>query len=661
MKIFSQNVCKNLLITNTILESLSQFDVILIQEPPWSKIRKIPSSSNCEGKPLMGTCHHPNWIAFARLPLNSNDSPRVITYVNIRLKSLHFFLCKDIFDHRDINIISFTNNDICHYILNIYSDSSHSALKYLKDTEVNNNHVLLMTGDFNIRDSLWDPSFPFHSSVSDDLIMIADSFNLALSLPTNPGPTRFLDTAGESDSVIDLMFLQCSSSKLDHHTILSDSRLSLDHAPLVIDIPICNEVIHSTKLVITPKSDQEKEFIQNIISSFNSLDTSNINSVECLNQIVDQLGSIIEQMWFKSAKRLKLSKYSKQWWTNLCSLALNNYRTSRNWDTWKAFKLMVKEAKRNFFDNKIQEIANKSRGPWELMNWVKKRKLLATEAIKYNGSPCLSPDSLWNALHNLFNTALHRRVDFDILNKVDHKPCQVWNSFSRYEFRSAIHKCIDTSAPGPDKISWRHWKFIIKNDNCLSKIINITDACINLGYWPNYFKISTTVVIPKPNKTLYNNPKAFRPIVLLNTLGKLIKKVIAKRIQFMVMSNNFIHPSQLGGLKFKSTSDARIALTHIIRSGWSKGRSTSTLVFNISQFFPSLNHWLLVRILEKAGLCPKVTNFFANYLVQRSTKYLWNDLSSPSFEVNVGVGQGLALSPILSTLYLSLLLYIIEK
>ena len=64
-----------------------------------------------------------------------------------------------------------------------------------------------MTGDFNIRDNLWDLSFPFHSSASDDLLMIADSFDLALSSPTNPGPTRFSDTAGKSDSVIDLMFL----------------------------------------------------------------------------------------------------------------------------------------------------------------------------------------------------------------------------------------------------------------------------------------------------------------------------------------------------------------------------------------------------------------------------------------------------------------------
>ena len=53
--------------------------------------------------------------------------------------------------------------------------------------------------------------------------------------------------------------------------------------------------------------------------------------------------------------------------------------------------------------------------------------------------------------------------------------------------------------------------------------------------------------------------------------------------------------------------------------------------------------------------------FFANYLVQRRTNYLWNDLFSPMFNVNVRVGQGSALSPILSTLYLFPLLYILEN
>jgi len=60
LKIFLQNVRKNSLVVNTILETQNQFDIILIQEPPWSEIRKIPSTTNCEGEPLMGTCHHPN-------------------------------------------------------------------------------------------------------------------------------------------------------------------------------------------------------------------------------------------------------------------------------------------------------------------------------------------------------------------------------------------------------------------------------------------------------------------------------------------------------------------------------------------------------------------------------------------------------------------------
>jgi len=52
--------------------------------------------------------------------------------------------------------------------------------------------------------------------------------------------------------------------------------------------------------------------------------------------------------------------------------------------------------------------------------------------------------------------------------------------------------------------------------------------------------------------------------MLLNTLGKLIEKVIGERLQFLVVRNNFIHLSQLGGLKFKSTTDAGVTLIHIV-------------------------------------------------------------------------------------------------
>ncbi len=66
-------------------------------------------------------------------------------------------------------------------------------------------------------------------------------------------------------------------------------------------------------------------------------------------------------------------------------------------------------------------------------------------------------------------------------------------------------------------------------------------------------------------------------------------------------------------------------LTHIVQSGWVKGKATSTLAFDISQFFPSLNHRFLVLILKKAGFDPKVVSFFSNYLTLKKYEYLGNN------------------------------------
>ena len=91
--------------------------------------------------------------------------------------------------------------------MNIYSDSSQSTLKYLKDAEVNILNLLIMTGDFNIRDNIWDLSFPHYSTFSNDLMIIADSFNLELSFSANYISTRYSDLDNRSNLVIDLMFL----------------------------------------------------------------------------------------------------------------------------------------------------------------------------------------------------------------------------------------------------------------------------------------------------------------------------------------------------------------------------------------------------------------------------------------------------------------------
>ena len=129
--------------------------------------------------------NHPNWLTFSRNPSSDNNSPRVITYVNIRLLSFQFSLCKDIFNYKDISLVLFFNNNNIFFLINIYSDSSQSALKYLKDTKANICNILVMTSNFNIRDNLWDSFCPHYLSHSNYLFEIADFFNLGLFIPTN--------------------------------------------------------------------------------------------------------------------------------------------------------------------------------------------------------------------------------------------------------------------------------------------------------------------------------------------------------------------------------------------------------------------------------------------------------------------------------------------
>ena len=152
------------------------------------------------------------------------------------------------------------------------------------------------------------------------------------------------------------------------------------------------------------------------------------------------------------------------------------------------------------------------------------------EAIKYDNQPYLSLDSLSNALHSSFNTALHRQVNTNILDEIENKQTSTWAPFSKEEFNIVLGSCNNSSTPSLDKLSWRHLKSILSNEVCITKVIKIANAYINLGYWPNHFKLSSTVITPKPNKPSYDLPKSFRPIVLLNTLGKLIKKVIGERL-----------------------------------------------------------------------------------------------------------------------------------
>ena len=131
------------------------------------------------------------------------------------------------------------------------------------------------------------------------------------------------------------------------------------------------------------------------------------------------------------------------------------------------------------------------------------------EAIQYKGCPCIELEDLWNTLHNFFNSTQMREVDLHVLDNIPDKSTSAWDPFSKQELVNTIEKCNNLSAPGPNKLIWSHIKFIIRSEEYIFKLVDIANTCINLGYWLSYFKSSTMVVIPKPNKTIFNSPKSY--------------------------------------------------------------------------------------------------------------------------------------------------------
>jgi len=104
-----------------------------------------------------------------------------------------------------------------------------------------------MTDNFNIRDSLWNPNFPHHSSHSDTLLEIADFFQIELSKPVVFLSTRFADNVQDLNLILDLIFLCSNSEEFDNHHIHPDWRLTSDHTSISVNISIIEEHIQIKK------------------------------------------------------------------------------------------------------------------------------------------------------------------------------------------------------------------------------------------------------------------------------------------------------------------------------------------------------------------------------------------------------------------------------
>jgi hypothetical protein len=127
----------------------------------------------------------------------------------------------------------------------------------------------------------------------------------------------------------------------------------------------------------------------------------------------------------------------------------------------------------------------------------------------------------------------------------------VIHRFTPTEIKEAIFSSSSSprKAPGPDSILFL----------CIQRAYHAVPGYFHslfstlgsAGYHPQCWRQTTTVIIPKPNKPDYTNPKAYRPVALLNFLGKILEKLMATRLAYLAEAYNLLHEDQIGGRRYR--------------------------------------------------------------------------------------------------------------
>lgn len=554
-----------------------------------------------------------------------------------------------------------------------------------------------------------------HRTTSEDLIALATGA-LGLSLTNDPNgpPTWYSNNLGVREGVLDLLWTNTCFTPAPSLLVKDLARNDSDHALLSWQLPIDCAPVPVPRLL--HGSLEGAAYVRQCRSFIHDLSHIAYNSRDDVMRVGERINNILLRAWQQHATIPKPCSRSKSWWSSDCSthaknlrqlrLQLKNVRHQRT-DTqrrvlragdsmfplsWIAdvtqltrevhrlqheikcasrrLKAAAKRARRTYFDSVMHD-AHPSR-IWDFVSWSRPRRVDPSVGIRDSeGRPADSPEALGRVFQAQFTPPNPLPVDRSFLQDMEQMPERTFPDITPPELRDALRLTSNSSAPGPDHALWFWLKRIVTDEsgpdfasddtsdhlNVEYPILRFFNACVNFGVQPSSLKLSNTVVIPKPNKPDYSRAKAYRPIVLLNCIGKLLEKVIAKRMQFDTQKYGILHPCQFGGTMQHSTTDAATLLVHNVKQAWKQGIDSSALLFDISQFFPSINHVLLTDILRRQGFCSSLCSYFSDYLVDRQTQFLFNGALLDPMDFSTGVGQGSSLSPILTALYLAPVLH----